>query len=201
MGVLMLRYVEQRGGKVPEVTLVFWIIKIAATTLGETGGDTVTMTLNWGYLAGTALFLSTSHCARHLADRVEEILSMAVLGDDRCIHHRWYHHGRLCRPLVGSAMPGSFASVACLSARSAPGIGRRLDRSRPSTRRRWKRFTGSPSPSRRRWERRWAIGPQTGPVLAMTAASSSSLPDWWSWPRPTSSRIPRGSYYFGQPSF
>src|ERR1700760_2322318 len=42
--------------KVPEVTLVFWIIKIAATTLGETGGDTVTMTLNWGYLAGTALF-------------------------------------------------------------------------------------------------------------------------------------------------
>jgi uncharacterized membrane-anchored protein len=44
--------------KVPEVTLVFWIIKIAATTLGETGGDTVTMTLNWGYLAGTALFLA-----------------------------------------------------------------------------------------------------------------------------------------------
>src|SRR6202043_582593 len=44
--------------KVPEVTLIFWIIKIAATTLGETGGDTVTMTLNWGYLAGTALFLS-----------------------------------------------------------------------------------------------------------------------------------------------
>lgn len=44
--------------KVPEVTLVFWIIKIAATTLGETGGDTVTMGLDWGYLAGTAIFLS-----------------------------------------------------------------------------------------------------------------------------------------------
>jgi uncharacterized membrane-anchored protein len=44
--------------KVPAVTLGFWIIKIAATTLGETGGDTVTMTLKWGYLAGTALFLS-----------------------------------------------------------------------------------------------------------------------------------------------
>ena len=44
--------------KVPEVTLGFWIIKIAATTLGETGGDSVTMTLNWGYLTGTALFLS-----------------------------------------------------------------------------------------------------------------------------------------------
>ena len=44
--------------KVPEVTLAFWIIKIAATTLGETGGDTVTMTLDWGYLAGTALFFA-----------------------------------------------------------------------------------------------------------------------------------------------
>jgi len=44
--------------KVPEVTLVFWIIKIAATTLGETGGDSVTMTLNWGYLTGTAMFLA-----------------------------------------------------------------------------------------------------------------------------------------------
>jgi uncharacterized membrane-anchored protein len=43
--------------KVPEVTLLFWIIKIAATTMGETGGDTVTMTLNWGYLLGSALFL------------------------------------------------------------------------------------------------------------------------------------------------
>lgn len=43
--------------KVPEVTLGFWVIKVAATTLGETGGDTVTMTLNWGYLAGTGLFL------------------------------------------------------------------------------------------------------------------------------------------------
>jgi uncharacterized membrane-anchored protein len=44
--------------KVPAVTLGFWIIKIAATTLGETGGDTITMTLNWGYLAGTALFVA-----------------------------------------------------------------------------------------------------------------------------------------------
>ena len=47
-----------RASKVPEVTLAFWIIKIAATTLGETGGDTVTMTLNWGYLACTALFMA-----------------------------------------------------------------------------------------------------------------------------------------------
>jgi uncharacterized membrane-anchored protein len=50
--------VTPSASKVPEVTLIFWIIKIAATTLGETGGDTVTMTMNWGYLAGTALFLT-----------------------------------------------------------------------------------------------------------------------------------------------
>lgn len=44
--------------KVPAITLGFWIIKIAATTLGETGGDTVTMTMNLGYLVGSAIFLS-----------------------------------------------------------------------------------------------------------------------------------------------
>jgi len=42
--------------KVPAVTLGFWIIKILATTLGETGGDTVTMTMGLGYLVGTAIF-------------------------------------------------------------------------------------------------------------------------------------------------
>lgn len=46
--------------KVPEVTLVFWIIKIAATTLGETGGDTVTMTLNWGIWRARSSFLGCS---------------------------------------------------------------------------------------------------------------------------------------------
>jgi uncharacterized membrane-anchored protein len=53
----MMKSISDASTKVPAVTLVFWIIKIAATTLGETGGDTVTMTFNWGYLAGTALFL------------------------------------------------------------------------------------------------------------------------------------------------
>ncbi len=59
---------EQRSAlsKVPEVTVAFWSIKIRATTLGETGGDTVTMTMfhadtnthNGGYLIGTAIFLA-----------------------------------------------------------------------------------------------------------------------------------------------
>lgn len=45
-------------GKVPEVTFWFWLIKIAATTLGETGGDAVTMSMHLGYLVGTAIFAS-----------------------------------------------------------------------------------------------------------------------------------------------
>ncbi|MBT9470842.1 MAG: hypothetical protein IV099_06615 [Phenylobacterium sp.] len=44
------------ASKVPAVTLGFWLIKVLATTLGETGGDTVSMTLNLGYLVGTAIF-------------------------------------------------------------------------------------------------------------------------------------------------
>lgn len=42
--------------KVPEVTLLFWAIKIAATTFGETAGDAVSMSLNLGYLVGTLIF-------------------------------------------------------------------------------------------------------------------------------------------------
>jgi uncharacterized membrane-anchored protein len=47
---------EQDISKVPEVTLLFWVIKIAATTLGETGGDAVSMSMNLGYLPATAIF-------------------------------------------------------------------------------------------------------------------------------------------------
>ncbi|HTH39828.1 MAG TPA: hypothetical protein VL968_03495 [Rhodocyclaceae bacterium] len=47
---------ERALAKVPAVTLGFWIIKIAATTLGETGGDAVSMSMGLGYLAGTGIF-------------------------------------------------------------------------------------------------------------------------------------------------
>ncbi len=49
---------ESTLSKVPAVTLGFWVIKILATTLGETGGDTVSMTMDLGYLVGTAIFLT-----------------------------------------------------------------------------------------------------------------------------------------------
>jgi uncharacterized membrane-anchored protein len=47
---------EEALGKVPAVTLGFWLVKVVATTLGETGGDWVTMSLDLGYLVGSAIF-------------------------------------------------------------------------------------------------------------------------------------------------
>lgn len=52
----MKKATEHALAKVPEVTLGFWLIKIAATTLGETGGDAVSMSMNLGYLVGTGIF-------------------------------------------------------------------------------------------------------------------------------------------------
>jgi uncharacterized membrane-anchored protein len=52
----MVSRAEESTSKVPEVTFVFWILKIAATTLGETGGDAVTMSMNLGYLVGSGIF-------------------------------------------------------------------------------------------------------------------------------------------------
>lgn len=53
-----MRTTEDRAllSKVPAITLGFWIIKILATTFGETAGDTVSMSMNLGYLVGTAIF-------------------------------------------------------------------------------------------------------------------------------------------------
>lgn len=73
---------KQSVTKVPEVTLGFWIIKVAATTLGETGGDSVTMTLNWGYLIGTAIFLGlliVLVVAQILAHRFHPVLYWATI--------------------------------------------------------------------------------------------------------------------------
>ncbi|HXC53405.1 MAG TPA: hypothetical protein VN634_21140 [Candidatus Limnocylindrales bacterium] len=47
---------EKQVSKVPQVTLLFWALKILATTLGETGGDAVSMSMDLGYLAATVIF-------------------------------------------------------------------------------------------------------------------------------------------------
>ena len=49
---------EDETNKVPQITVAFWAVKICATTLGETGGDAVSMTLGLGYLASTTAFFA-----------------------------------------------------------------------------------------------------------------------------------------------
>jgi uncharacterized membrane-anchored protein len=49
---------EAALSKVPHVTVGFWIIKIAATTLGETGGDALSMTMQLGYAVSSAIFFA-----------------------------------------------------------------------------------------------------------------------------------------------
>jgi len=53
----MRSHARRALAKVPEVTLLFWITKVLATTLGETGGDAVSMSMNLGYLVSTGIFL------------------------------------------------------------------------------------------------------------------------------------------------
>lgn len=68
--------------KVPAVTLGFWIIKIIATTLGETGGDAVSMTLNWGYALSSALFIGifvAAVAAQIAAKKYHPLLYWAVI--------------------------------------------------------------------------------------------------------------------------
>ena len=68
--------------KVPEITLVFWLIKIAATTLGETGGDAVSMSMNLGYLVGTGIFAAVfvlAVTAQITAKRFHPVLYWATI--------------------------------------------------------------------------------------------------------------------------
>ncbi len=68
--------------KVPEATLVFWMLKIVATTLGETGGDAVTMSMDLGYLVGTAIFAAIfvlAVSAQIAANRFRPLLFWGVI--------------------------------------------------------------------------------------------------------------------------
>lgn len=69
-------------GKIPEVTLGFWVVKVLATTLGETGGDAVTMSMHLGYLVGSAIFAAlfvTAVSAQIASKRFHPFLFWAVI--------------------------------------------------------------------------------------------------------------------------
>ena len=137
----MIHSVEQQGSEKPEVILVFWIIKIAATTLGETFGDTVTMTLNWGFLVGTTIFfllLIALVIWQITADRFHPFLSWAAgTLPQRAPAQPWLISRTVLWALVTQA--GRPFCWSALSPCLACGIGRSA-RSllRPSRRPRWK---------------------------------------------------------------
>ena len=54
---------REAASKVPELTLLFWVLKILATTLGETGGDALSMSLGLGYLLSTGIFAAVFFAA------------------------------------------------------------------------------------------------------------------------------------------
>jgi uncharacterized membrane-anchored protein len=115
---------ELHETKVPEVTLGFWIIKILATTLGETGGDSVTMSwlkadvvVNAGYLVGSAIFLSALIVLAVIqisAKKFHPFLYWAVIVASTTAGH---DHGRFCNALSGHRLRGgSLLLFACLMA-------------------------------------------------------------------------------------
>jgi hypothetical protein len=99
-------YPDNRTSKVPEVTLAFWVIKIAATTVGETGGDALSMTLNLGYALSTAVFFAFFH--RHgRGPSCFKILSpVLVLGRYCRDNHCRDDDGGLCGSLAPDRLRG-----------------------------------------------------------------------------------------------
>ena len=108
--------------KVPEVTLLFWVIKIAATTLGETGGDAVSMSMNLGYLVATAIFAVIFLVAVGVADRREAVPSLPLLDD----HHRDDDRRHDARRLRGSLARHRLRRRHGAPAGAAPRVARRL---------------------------------------------------------------------------
>ena len=182
----MTDVVARTASKVPEVTLVFWIIKIAATTLGETGGDTVTMTLNWGYLVGTALFLALLvvlvilqiaakkfHPFLYWATIVASTTAGTTMADfaDRSLGIGYAGGSSLLFACVIATLGAWYWSQGSISVATVttPKVEASI---------------GSPSPSRRCSEQRSATGWPTAP--AMNTARSCLAPDWRCWRRPIS---------------
>lgn len=189
--------------KVPEVTLVFWIIKIAATTLGETGGDTVTMTLNWGYLAGTLLFLgllavlviaqilakkfhpylywatiiASTTFGTTMADFADRSLGMGYTGGSTIL--------LICLMAVLGAWYWSQGTIS-VNTVSTPKV---------------EIFYWAAITFLKPWAPRWEIGWRIQAASAMSAARSSLERGWPSSWGFISGRTSRAYFYFGRHSF
>ena len=168
-----VRSLHDAASKVPAVTLLFWFIKIAATTLGETGGDAMSMSMDLGYLVSTAIFAAVFLGGRGHPDQGEALPSRRLLDHDHRHHDRRHDAGRFRRPLAGHRLRRRHRPAACASDVSLALWYRTLGSVsvERSLRRRRRRSTGSRSCSRRRWAPRSATGPQTPREWATQAAA------------------------------
>ena len=82
--------------KVPQVTLLFWITKIFATTFGETAGDAVSMSLNLGYLVGTFIFAFIFIAFVYFQIRAKAFHPYFILVYHYCKYDSGDDTGRLC---------------------------------------------------------------------------------------------------------
>ena len=206
----MARDFEVQASKVPEVTLGFWMIKILATTLGETAGDTVTMTwlkadvmVNTGYLVGSAIFLSVLIvlvAVQIAAKRFHPFLYWAtIVASTTCRHD----DGRLCHPLAGHRLYWRLTAPVHLPDDGAgtlvPVGGHHLGEHGEHAAGRGLLLGGDyifADARNRPWrlDRRYA-------VLDTEAGRWSLAPDWRSLPLSTTGRVCRGSCCSGPPSF
>ncbi len=97
---------QETASKVPEVTLLFWIMKILATTLGETGGDAVSMSMNLGYLVGTGDIWGSIFIYGDGPSFGKEISSSYLLDDHYCNDNDRNDHGGFCGPFTSYRLCG-----------------------------------------------------------------------------------------------
>src|SRR5262245_56841275 len=189
--------------KVPAVTLGFWIIKIAATTLGETGGDTVSMTMNLGYLTGTAIFLTALGAlvaCQIMVRRFHPPLSLATIVASTTAGTTMADFAD--RSLGIGYAGGSSILLFAVLAMLGLCTGR-------SGRSRWTRSAvresnssiGRRSRFHKRSGRRSEIGSPMMPVSAMSRDRSSSAWRWSLSLQPITGRLFLVSCCSGQPSF
>ncbi len=178
------------ASKVPEVTLAFWVIKIAATTLGETGGDAVSMSMNLGYAVSSIIFIG--------------IFVLAITAQ---IAVKSFHPFLYWAVIVATTTAGT--TMADFADRSL-GIGYAGGASilfvlLMATLGVWYWRAGSvsidtvifPKP----WEPHLATGWPTRPV-SDTKAGRSCSPRGWPWlPQPISSPTSRARFSSGVPSY
>jgi hypothetical protein len=173
--------------KVAAITLGFWIIKIFATTLGETGGDSVTMTMNLGYFVGSAIFLSALVVMVILQVRARRFHPFLYWGTIVASTTAGTTMADFADRSLGIGYPGGslllFACVILTLGLWRVTQGRSPCRAcgRPG----WRCSTGPRSRFRRRWAPRSATGPPM-PASGMAAARWCSRRPWcWSRQRTT----------------